>query len=513
MPHIYSLRETFKKINLLQLIFWFFILFFLGWSLFSLVRRPMLGVGDNSDFWRIIQVVGLKHVVDENIVYDQKLVQPKFNFTISHWKKFNSSAILPAYFARTLHRFFFPDAKYFDLRTLGVIYWCLSFFIILWGIHLQFPKILLILFLWVMIDPVYMLFFNSFYPEGFLFLEYFGFVVLFWKLNQDSKIGKVNSTYPKNIWLGNGLLLGIFSFLTGITKQPYILTPLILWIAVSYITIKTKIPLKIVSIYLWIPLFFSMVFSILFFNKVNQHEDFMRMRKVNNYHVIFRGLAEVSKDPDKVLRDFNFPFYSKEYIGKDFWHHNFGSYSEEFEFSLSNLSRIKVWKYYLLDFKGLTKSLKKVFEKVQNNRDGIGESTNFEKLPSTEKRHYTVLWQFSAFRDGLFRLHPLIFYFLCLVIIVRIGIFYFIKTPRENEIEMAFIFLFLTFLSQIFIVFLGDGFEGLKRHTILARLSLDFLIIFSSVDILESLHLRLLNKLKVVGIGRNRGGIKNEQFP
>src|SRR5262245_43412228 len=75
----------------------------LAFALSALTRRPMLGVADNGDFWRVTQSVGLAHDVPLK-VFQQNFVRCTFLYTEPRWDKLMSSAALVAGAARALMR-------------------------------------------------------------------------------------------------------------------------------------------------------------------------------------------------------------------------------------------------------------------------------------------------------------------------------------------------------------------------------------------------------------------------
>jgi hypothetical protein len=91
-------------------------------AFWTLTRRPMLGMADNGDFWRITQSVGLVHAVPER-EFKQNFVRCTFLYADPRWERLMSSSALVAGVARVMMRVL--DPSQFDLRAVGLVYWTL----------------------------------------------------------------------------------------------------------------------------------------------------------------------------------------------------------------------------------------------------------------------------------------------------------------------------------------------------------------------------------------------------
>jgi len=149
------------------------LLLFLMISGYQLFVRPLIGISDNGDFYRLFQPAGLQEMPTERL--DKYFYYFNSQYRIvakpSIPRYYRSSSVVPVYVARWLNTLLI-DGQVFDIRVLGAIH--LTAF--LFGIYLilissrqigiKWRVLLAGLLLFFFTDPAYTAYFNSFYSEA-----------------------------------------------------------------------------------------------------------------------------------------------------------------------------------------------------------------------------------------------------------------------------------------------------------------------------------------------------------
>jgi hypothetical protein len=431
----------------------------LAFAFSVVVRRPMLGVADNGDFWRITNSVGLMHDVPSK-EFRHKFVRCTYLYTAPRWDKFMSSSALVAGAARVMMRAFHP--AWFDLRALGLIYWLLLVAGVVYALYGGLPVLLVTLWVWILVDPNYLLTFNSFYTEPLLFLAVAGICALL-----------ASGAWHKR--RRPFIVLCVLCLLAATTKSPYVLVPLTLLVAVVLVY-EFWLPHRLV------PLAVVAAIPPALLLLVSGAESFRYLARINQFNAIFFGVAQASATPHEALAGFDVPPAYFALAGKSFFQVDKTTYTEELAASLARIPRWKILAFYGAQPSALTYAANRVGHAMSRSR--LGFQGHFEHTLGAQPAQYSVPWQFSLPRDLVLGGRP----WLIAVLLVASAAWMVYRrlTGWHRGILTAQLFLWLTIVSQGVVAVLGDGFFGLERHLILARFAGDLLFATIVVDVVAT---------------------------
>jgi len=426
----------------------------------------MVGMADNGDFVRVTRAAGLAHTAEFES-FRSKYVRPEFRHTVADWGSFISSTTLWVWVAKAFDQCVRPGDGYFRLASLGFTYWLLLAAGAAWFATAAIraspksrvlPFLVATLFLWILSDPNYLLFFNSFYCEALL-----------WPLLVALLAGLLVGGEQPSPRLGAALVaLGL---LAACTKKPYMLVPGLLGISLLPWWWKaSKGRPRTVSATTILLLVAAMLAAGGFFHRRNDLLDFLR--RINNFNAVFSGIVEVSSRPEEVLESLGIPTEYGALRGKSFYDLDDGEYTPELAERLRRLSRLQLLGLYLRDPAALRRATAGAGKALSLSR--LRYPGHFEEAAGRGKAEYVVPWQFSTPRDALFRGVP----GLCWIVML-VATFRSVRALRRgwNGWSAVECFLLLNLVSQVFVSILGDGLFGMGRHLVFGRCCMDLLLI------------------------------------
>lgn len=433
----------------------------LTFALWTLVRRPMLGIADNGDFWRITQSVGLASDVPDRM-FRHNFVRRTFVYVEPRWEKLVSSAALVAGAARILSRVIKPGDPVFDLRALGLVYWALLAAGVLCAVRGKVPLLLVTLWVWILVDPNYLLMLNSFYSEPLLFLS----------------VACIGALLARGAWADRRgfIALCVVSLLGANTKAPYVLLPLTVLVAILCVHGFTRrARLVLLAAVACIPP------ALLFLLPTEALRDLAR---VNRFNTVFFGVTRASSQPPQTLDRFGVPPVYHDLAGKHFFAVDRSTHTDDLDESLARIGLWRILGFYGTQPGALGYAVGQVGTAMTVSR--LRYAGHFERTTGAERAEYRVPWQFSSPRDVLLRGRP----WLIGVALLASAVWIVGRLLRggRNEMLTAEVFLWLTAVSQGPVVVLGDGFFELNRHLILGRFALDLLVATILVDLVGRLH-------------------------
>jgi len=199
----------------------------------TLLRTPCLGVADIYDFWRVMRPAGIEHV--KPLVKKGRFVVCTFKTGRAHLASGASSATLMAWSAKHLGWGLRPEPGFMDLRQMGRICSLMVLCLVITSIAARASPLLLSLMLYVLVDPGYLLFFNSFYADAAFFIALFGITLWF------ERYGELSPAFwalDDLRWGGVVAGLAGLVILGGASKMQYVLFP-------AFVTMCLMAPLVI----------------------------------------------------------------------------------------------------------------------------------------------------------------------------------------------------------------------------------------------------------------------------
>lgn len=413
---------------------------------YFLLVKPIHGLADNGDFWRVMAPAGIDYQ-EGKVPPRYRSLAREFSLSAPHLGDTTTSAVLPAYLVAKASSF----STAFDLRSLGAFYlavyvgglaaltFSLGGFIFALGMA------------WLSLEPTFFLHFNSFFSQSFSLALW---PWLLWSLVKTFSTGRKKYSF----------VLAATAFLVATSKLQLALVPLLLLLALS---IPPRKDLRFASALLLGATVFTLAFS--FLPSSPQRRGLAIM---NHYHAIFTGIAQVANKPADPLLALGISesYHYMAGIGMMDPPVN-GRISAQLAGQLEHLNLFHLAGLYLSSPGALARSVPKFQDALA--RTPLQYLGNYEaNLPG---KTLDLPWQFSNFRDPIFRFIPWlpwIFSFLLLAIGGRmVG-----KQEKFEAWHCVTLFLLLHFLSQLPIAVLGNGFYSLHRLLIPAHVALDILL-------------------------------------
>ncbi|AIY82745.1 putative membrane protein [Clostridium baratii str. Sullivan] len=453
----------------------------------TLFIKPIIGVADNGDFFRIMSQSDLHYLnnnpADENerfLSYFQKDYGINQFYNDSQRLLISTQSILIRV-AIFLSELVTRNDKVFDIRFLSAILLIIQaiaayLLVKVFTSDVKRPTLKLIitlLYIFIFMDTGYIAYFNSFYGEGvnipFLLLST-GILLYMIK-------------FDKFKWY-NLLAFLVASFIFFGAKQQLaptgILLAILTWRIICY---KNKKSIKVVSIMMIITFVIGAIF---FYKSIEGDFNF-----INRYHSLNRGILLDEGDPDKILEDMGM---NNQYSLLE----NTIYFSDVSQIDLNDKSLKE--KYY--DYFTIADIVKYYIfhpsDMIKMARIGFGDAYyirpmvqgNYEKsagkLPG-EKSYFFSGW--SLFKSDVLP-HNL------LASLAYIGLFFFYSVKRyikarnydrDNDclFEEAYLYIFLVGFSQIVISLVGAGDADLSKHELMYNMSWDMMFLYFVVTIIK----------------------------
>ncbi len=442
---------------------------------FVLFVKPIIGIADNGDFYRIISQNGLYHLSNN----DNDIMFGYFNREYGIYKYasettgalFSTQSIfikLAVYIAKI-----FNNNNVFDIRFLSVIF--LSLHAVAGYLlvkvftkdikTLKFKYLIVIIYTFIFCDTAYISYFNSFYGEGVIIACFLLSVAILLYMIKFNKINLVNL-----------ILFSIICLLFFGAKQQ--LAPIGVLAAILVIrigTVNKSKHIKIISIVIGI---LFIVSAGLLYKSIKGDFDYM-----NRFHAMTRGSLMNGEDPEMVLENFGIDGSYSLLEGENFYkkvpsiNPNDERLKENF---YENYSIPSLFIYYLKHPKEFKSILKVGIKNAYTIKpESMGNYEKSEGKPYGAKSYFFSGWSGvkdkSLFKTSGFMILFLIIYFLCSFKSYKKSL----NTKDVNGclFEEAYLYIFLAGFSQIIISVVGAGDADIAKHEFLYNLTFDLMVI------------------------------------
>jgi hypothetical protein len=455
------------------------VLFVFGFR--TLLRTPCLGVADIDDFWRVMRPAGISHI--RPLFKPGRHVVCTFKTGDSDLGSSPSSAALVAWGAKHLGWGLRPKPNRMDLRQMGRLCLSIVLLIVVASLLNRTPPLLVGLMMYVLVDPGYLLFFNSFYADAVFFIALFGTVL--WLV----RFGKLDREFWQldcPTWIAVFLGIGGLALLGGASKMQYVLFPAFLSVCLTpQIVINgRRSTVRALSLGTMLVLL-SALLPLLCFCGPRPG-----VLWANNYHAVYGGICRVASDRQGVLEALGVPRQYWNLPQTDVWSAGVSS-SHPVHQHLRDLSRAKL----LLLYAGDPAAVRKVMRHIETALTSVATDSRGHLVRDAAHRKrslYSTWWQFSRIHASLYRAWPPFIWLLLTGTAARIGIA--VARGRVDGLTVSEAFLVLWASCQLVIIVLGEGLINLKAHLVGTRLALDFLLVLVLWDTTRVLVIRWLER-------------------
>ena len=429
-----------------------------------------MGVADIHDFLRVTQPAGIQHLTP--LEAPGYYVRCDFRTTQSDFWSAPSSAALLAILAKVLRPLGPAGEGFFALRQMGLLFVGLAALFTLGGLVARMRPVLALLLVYVVVDPGYLVFWNSFYADGTLILALFGTVIWLDRVGSFPALLETRRSFSITI-----LLLGFLMFLGGGSKMLFVLFPgcLLLSLLPGMVGLYRSAPWRVLALAGMTFLIQGLVFWNFFFGPGP------RFIEHNNFHAVYGGILRVASDPDQVFDRLNVPAEFRDIPREDAWTAGI-TLEHPVHAHLKNLSRLELLWLYLSDPPALLQTLRNIANDlllIASHPRGTYPRVETDNHPV--KRIYGESWQFSNVTRMLYGNWPLAIALLFLL--PALWLVANLLRGRFTGTSAVMLFLLLWFFSQCALAVLGEGFINLHQHLLGARLALDLLLVVFLVDL------------------------------
>jgi len=457
------------------------LLVFLAFAFHTILRTPCMGIADINDFWRVMRPAGIEHV--KPLVKKGHFVVCTFKTGRAHLASGPSSATLVAWLAKHFGWGLRPGLGLMDLRQMGRVCLLMVLCVVIASIAARASPLLLSLMLFVLVDPGYLLFFNSFYADALFFIALFG-ITLWFERYGDLPRGFWDLDSLR--WAGVVASLGGLVILGGASKMQFVLFPAFVTIclAVPFLINWRKSPIRAMSMMSVLTLL-SIATPLLFFLGPAP-----RFLEANNYHAVYGGIVQVASDPDGVLGDLGVPRQYWNLPRTDYWTAGVVD-SHPVHRHLRHLSRLQLLRLWVCD-PGAVRVVLAEIEAAMTLVDLHPRGNFVRDATHRRKTTYRTWWQFSRIHGALYRAWPAVIW-----LILGVGGIWGATAftgGRRTGTKAAALFLVLWTASQLVVIILGEGLVNLRAHLVGARLALDFLLMLLIWDMTRVFARRLWQK-------------------
>lgn len=468
-----------------------------------LLREPCLGVADNGDWWRVMRPAGIDH--ESAPKRPGRFVHCELGEIETDLASSLSSPALVARGAKALGWAFGTTLGRFDLRQVGTVYWLFVVGLAAWafsgGRGSRAPPLLVAGWCYVLVDPGYVLFFNSFYADPALLVALFGIALWFVNAGEESPVS------GRGRMLLSGLLLIGLTVLGGGSKMQYVLLPGT--VSIAYLSLAWGRPravgsggshgLRLRGTAVWALAAILIVLSVLlplhFF-----HGPAPRFVRVNNYHAVFAGILQATEQPERVLRELDLPAEFVDLPRRDVWS---GSVplDHPVHAALSDLSRVELLSLYAREPAAARAATARV-DAALAPKSPHSRGTFTREAGRRRWAQYEVPWQFSRLRTTFGALRP--WWVPSCLALVWLGWTACTRSRSWGNREACALFLLLFAGSAIGVAVLGDGFVALDQHLLGTRFALDLLLVLVAHEMVRELARRVRSHRAVVPIHRSQ---------
>jgi hypothetical protein len=441
----------------------------------TLTRSPCLGVADNGDFWRVMRPAGIEHA--EPLTTPGRFVRCSFVTGEADLGRGFSSGALLAWLAKHLSWGISSSAGTMDLRQMGLLYLVLAVLVMALGLASKVPPLLALAVGYVLADPGYLLFFNSFYADSALFVAIVGLTLSF---DGRGRLSEFIQARSRSKWIAIACLLLALVALGGASKGQYLLLPAVTVAALLTMFLVDR-PARSGRVAFLICLLAVLSAAVSWhFLRGSGH----RFPWANNYHAVYGGIVAVSDQPEEVFDAFGIPDEHRNLPRSDVFSAQIPP-DHPVHRHLRGLSRPKLAWLYVSD----PGALIKVAARIQHELASVETHLRGNRVKDSEhpwRSVYTTGWQYAAFRGIVFGAWPPVTW-----LVLGSGVLWLALSLRRRPASWpAILFLVLWTSSQLVVVILGDGLVSLKQHLVGARLGLDLLLILLLAELGSALARR-----------------------
>lgn len=435
-----------------------------------LLGVPCRGVADNLDFFRVTQPAGIEPL-EPPPRRPGRFVQCEYADGRADLTELFSSAALFAWAAKHLP---FPSAPgTMAIQQMGFLWLALWLLLVLALVRAGAPLPALLAVFVVVIDPGYLLFWNSFYADAALLFALAGSVALLSLASSDAA-----SHLSSGRWNAWATVLVMLGFVGSWSKMQYILFAAVLAVAVVPALAAPPRAWRRLGIVVLLLLMLTLAAARHFFLGSGP-----RFPWANNYHAVYAGIAQVVAEPNVVLRDLDVPERFHDLPRRDVFSGRIAP-EHPVHAELADLSRFRLLAIYATD----PQALIGVVSRVQAEMARVRTHTRGNYTRSAEhprKSTYDPIWRFGRLRSLLLGHRPWLLWPYLAMVTAACAVAAF---RGWNAVRRAgpFLLLLLWFLSQVVVVVLGDGFVAFEQHLIGARLALDLLIALTLLELSRS---------------------------
>lgn len=262
-----------------------------------LLGEPVVGVADNGDGWRVMAPAGLAHRAPlgdpDTRVVERALVRRQTRF----WSHPSSGAAL----ACVARAWPFAAEGRFDLRQLVVAHLAVLVLALAAAFARRTRGPLVAAVPLALASPFYGDFLASFYPDAAALL---GVALAAFAFAPD------DGSKPRGVPI-RATTLVVGSALLGFSSRSHAWLPAL--VALVFVASERThrsgrrgTGLALLAIAVLAPLHF-------------ERGSGYRFAAINQYHSVFRGIAQLADDPEAVLRDLDLPANSREHIGRSYF--------------------------------------------------------------------------------------------------------------------------------------------------------------------------------------------------
>lgn len=434
----------------------------------TLVAAPQRGMADNGDFWRVTSAAGLRSPVSVGALR-HRFVQPTYlRGTPSPDARFSSAGLV----ARAAAAWPMGLREPFPLRRMGMLLLCLATALFALGAAQGAPLLVCAAVSWVLTDPGYLLFFNSFYADGVALLGVVGVAIV------------LCGTRPGGPSVGALVALVACAFAIAFSKQAHAPVALLTGAAILCIGPARRSVRGPVVACLCGCLCAGGAYH---FTRGSGH----RFPHINNYNAVFAGIGVVASRPPQALAGLGIGRAHHDRAGSHYFQ---GPVPAALARDLGGLSRLQLARTYLSDPVAVGRAAQRVQQRLAAERRFLGNYPYSRADPVP--RIHAPGWAFSRVRQALLPA-PGAFWLAWLAAAVwawRAG-------RRARWAAGAWVavgLLGITAAVESAVAVLGDGFFSLSRHLLMARFATDLMFAIAAASAVE----RGLRRREISGAAR-----------
>jgi hypothetical protein len=356
---------------------------------------------------------------------------------------------------------------------MGLLYLTLVGGLMIASVIVGLPGIIVVCLLYVVVDPGYLLFFNSFYADPTMLVAMVGLVVWF------HRWGALPTPFWRLGWLRwaawTGALIALV-VLGGLAKMMYMGLPMVvlLVMAIPLVTNGRVAPRRAAALGTALLLLAILV-------PIHAYKELgPGLRWANNYHAVYGGIVPMSSHPDRVLRALD--------ISEEYWDlprrdvfsgetpHTHPVHAE-----LKDLSRLRLLGLYLADPAAASRMAGRVQDLLSTVASHPRGNLVRGHGGSKKKATYETWWQYSKARAALFGSFPAALWLLIAGTTLWLGES--VRRGRWNNLKSSLLLLLVWALTQMIVVVLGEGFITMQQHLLSTRFALDLMLVLMIYDV------------------------------